>query len=73
MAIFMQKKYLILILKKTVTKLQRKQDFRESSTGANVTQGIKLIFNKLFVAQSLFQIKVVTSDTPIEIAIQCAL
>lgn len=47
-----QKKCLILILKKTVTKLQRKQDFRESSTGANITKDIKWIFNELVLDQS---------------------
>lgn len=69
MATLMQK-YLILILKETVTKLQRNQDFRESSTGANITQDIKLIFNQLFVDQSFSQIYVATTDTPTATVIQ---
>jgi len=40
MATLMRKEYLILILKKTATKLQRKQDFRESRTEANIMHQI---------------------------------
>lgn len=52
MVTLMQKEFLILVLKKTVTKLQRMQDFRESSTGANIKKDNKLIFNELVLDQS---------------------